>query len=383
MEPLTLWEERLPRSLLQRAPLISDPDMHLEIDAPRFASIDGEPMPQPREKAARLVYRQGTRRYPTLPVMARAAADCRPETYIEGLEAEGIDLAILSPTDTMALVRYDALASADALAICRVYNDWAFEFTQAEPARFKFWGFVPPHDAELAAEEARRCVEQLGAAGVATIQGAVNGHLWSDDFFDPLWRELDRLNAPFGLHVSFLGQVADDFRRRYSGHPRTDIVANTLGLGGFFAQTAVAELILGGVLERFPNLRPVIMESCVSWLPWLLWRLDEKWETYHQDVDYHLSLKPSDYFRRQCWAVVECEEDVAKYTVDFMGDDNLLVSTDFPHHDAPFPDGIKTFLGLAGLSEVSKRKILWDNAARLFGLEGSAGTGRAQLAGRA
>jgi uncharacterized protein len=111
------------------------------------------------------------------------------------------------------------------------------------------------------------------------------------------------------------------------------------------------------------------MESGASWLPWLLWRLDEKWETFAEDLDYTLELKPSEYFRRQCYAVVECEEDVAKYVIDYMGDDHLLISTDYPHHDSPFPDGVKTFLGLEGISRESKRKILWDNGARLFGLE--------------
>jgi predicted TIM-barrel fold metal-dependent hydrolase len=66
---------------------------------------------------------------------------------------------------------------------------------------------------------------------------------------------------------------------------------------------------------------------------------------------------------------MECEEDVAKYVIDFMGDENLLMSTDYPHHDSPFPHGVDTFLGLPGISAESKRKILWDNGAKLFGLE--------------
>jgi predicted TIM-barrel fold metal-dependent hydrolase len=86
-------------------------------------------------------------------------------------------------------------------------------------------------------------------------------------------------------------------------------------------------------------------------------------------VDYRLSLKPSEYFRRQCWAVMECEVDVAKYTIDYLGDEHILMSIDFPHHDSPFPRGIESFLALPGLSAESKRKILWDNPAKLFGLE--------------
>jgi predicted TIM-barrel fold metal-dependent hydrolase len=300
--------------------------------------------------------------------MAQAAERCEPGIYFQGLDAEGIDVAILSPTTTMALVRDDALQPDHAIALCRVYNDWAAAFCKADPHRFKFWGFVATQDASLAAQEARRSVEELGAVGVAVLQGAINGRLWSDECFAPLWDEMDRLQVPLGFHVSFSGSVKDDLRWRYAGHPRAELVNNMLDLGGPFAFTTVAELIMGGVLEEHPTLQPVIMESCASWLPWLLWRLDEKWETFGQDVDYQLSLMPSEYWKRQGWAVVECEEAPLKYVIDYMGDEHLLISTDFPHHDAPWPDGIKNFVGLDGISDESKRKILWDNGARLFGL---------------
>jgi uncharacterized protein len=366
MEPWELWD-RLPDPYRTQTKVVPPsagfitPGGHgIELNGEQVA-VDLPP--------TRLVMQHGARRYPQVPQMARAATHCTPDVYVEGLDVEGIDVAVLSPTQTMALIRYDSLAPEHALAFCRTYNDWASAFTQAEPNRFKFWGLVPPHDARLAAGEARRCVQELGAVGVATIQGAINGHLWSDEFFDPLWAELDDLAVPFGLHISFSGQVKDDARGRYAGHRRGQFIANVMATGGFYAHTAVVELIAGGVLERYPNLTPVIMESGASWLPWLLWRLDEKWETFAEDLDYTLELKPSEYFRRQCYAVVECEEDVAKYVIDYMGDDHLLISTDYPHHDSPFPDGVKTFLGLEGISRESKRKILWDNGARLFGLE--------------
>jgi predicted TIM-barrel fold metal-dependent hydrolase len=86
-------------------------------------------------------------------------------------------------------------------------------------------------------------------------------------------------------------------------------------------------------------------------------------------MDYELSMKPSEYWRSRCYAVIDCGEHVVKYTIAHQGDHNLLVSTDFPHHDSPFPHGIETFVGLEGLTRENKRKILWDNGARLFGLE--------------
>ena len=123
------------------------------------------------------------------------------------------------------------------------------------------------------------------------------------------------------------------------------------------------------MLEEHPALNVMIMESDATWVPWLLWRMDGKWETYGPDQDYQLSLKPSDYFRRQCFVAADPGEEVVKYVIDQVGDDRVVWASDYPHHDCPFPEATSTFLALEGTSEESKRKILWDNAARLFGID--------------
>lgn len=80
-------------------------------------------------------------------------------------------------------------------------------------------------------------------------------------------------------------------------------------------------------------------------------------------------MPPSAYFRRQCFVSVEPEESPAKYTIQEIGDDNLVISTDWPHGDSRYPQAIDTFLSLQGISDDSKRKILWDNCARLYHLD--------------
>jgi predicted TIM-barrel fold metal-dependent hydrolase len=82
------------------------------------------------------------------------------------------------------------------------------------------------------------------------------------------------------------------------------------------------------------------------------------------------SRSPSELFRRQCYVSAEPEEELCKYVVAELGDDNLVLSTDWPHDDSRFPHSIDSFLAPPYLSSETKRKILWDNCARLYKLGG-------------
>src|SRR5262249_42058622 len=156
-----------------------------------------------------------------------ARARPRPETYLQGMDAEGINIAILAPSVTFKMVSQDDLDPRHALALCRAYNAYAADFSAAQPDRLKFWAWLPRQDARLASQEARRCIEELGAVGVAISTSAVDGHLLSDEVFEPLWAELGRLRVPLGLHPSF-SSPRDDIRVRFRGHPRTELVTRSL-----------------------------------------------------------------------------------------------------------------------------------------------------------
>src|SRR3989449_3270240 len=101
------------------------------------------------------------------------------------------------------------------------------------------------------------------------------------------------------------------------------------------------------------------LEGNCGWLPWWLWALDERWEVWGDRELFLQDAKPSELFRRQCFVSVEPEEDLAKYVVAELGDDNLVLSTDWPHDDSRFPHAIDGFLTMAPLPQDSKRKVLW------------------------
>jgi len=130
---------------------------------------------------------------------------------------------------------------------------------------------------------------------------------------------------------------------------------------------AAVDIIGGGVLARFPALRVGFLEGNCPWVPFLLWRLDEHYEWRREWDAPNFTLTPTEYFKRQCFVSVDCDEEPAKYTVDWLGEANIVFSTDYPHADAKYPEASERFLRLP-LSDAAKRKIMWDNRARLYGL---------------
>jgi predicted TIM-barrel fold metal-dependent hydrolase len=137
-----------------------------------------------------------------------------------------------------------------------------------------------------------------------------------------------------------------------------------LGLGSFLG---------GGILQRHPKLKVAFLEANCSWLPWLLWRLDEGYEREGDIFMPELTMPPSEYFKRQCFISVEPDEGPARYTIEEFGCDQLVFSTDYPHGDSKYPHAVESFLKLP-LSDENKRKILWDNCTRFYGARAAART---------
>ena len=98
--------------------------------------------------------------------------------------------------------------------------------------------------------------------------------------------------------------------------------------------------------------------------------LDDQWEKLGPGCEVTLSLKPSDYFFRQCYIAAEPDEAGLPGVISLIGDERIVISTDYPHDDGLFPYAVDTFLSQVDLKEESKRKILWDNCARLYRIPG-------------
>ena len=129
---------------------------------------------------------------------------------------------------------------------------------------------------------------------------------------------------------------------------------------------AVMSFCAGGILERFPDLRVAFLEGNASWIPWLMWRLDEKYEWRGHFEAPGLSMLPNEYFKRQCFVSTDCDEWPSKYLEDAGYSDNIVFSTDYPHSDSKYPEATDEFFRI-GISPEARRKYLWDNCARLYG----------------
>jgi predicted TIM-barrel fold metal-dependent hydrolase len=280
---------------------------------------------------------------------------------LEAMDREGIDVAILYPTRGLHTLARGDLAPDVAAALAAAYNDWMYEFCAADRSRLIGVGMVSPFDIGDAVAETERCVKQLGFRGIFMRANVVTGRNWHDPYYDALWETLEKLDVPMGFHESnssAVRQVGEQFEpsfmlRHTFSHPVEQM-------------QALAAICGGGVLERHPKLRVAFLEGNCSWLPWLLWRLDEHAEMFADVWSPELKMPPSAYFKRQCYVSVDSEEHPVRHVIEDMGSDNIVYSTDYPHVDAHFPHSSERFLELP-ISDEDKRKILWDNCAALYG----------------
>ena len=298
----------------------------------------------------------------------RAAGDgTDPKNMLAAMEVEGIDLAIVFRTFGAHVVAFDdkhGMDGALAGAICRAYNNWARDYCNEAPDVLKLATLIPAQDVDEAVKEARRSVNELGSVALILPSQSVNERPWYDEYYHPLWAEAEQLNVPVAFHGIQMARQQHLGRRYMDNFALAHAAAHPLEL-----VLCLGSMLTGGVFEKFPGLTAAFLEGHSSWVPWWLYCLDEHYEKFGDDERFGLEMKPSDYFRRQCYVSVDADEELLKYTVQAIGDENIVFSTDWPHDDSAYPHSIETFLALEGVPDDTKRKVLWDNSARLYNLE--------------
>lgn len=287
------------------------------------------------------------------------------QSHLEAMDIEGIDVAILYGTRGRQVLMHDGLDPEAAAALARAHNNWTSDYCQVNTDRLKFAAQIAFHDVDRAVTEAWRAVRELGAVAVIGNPNPVNGRHIHDPYFEPLWDAVEELGVPVGFHPTGISSLRDDIARRFLDHPNGRVIGSA-GRNPMELMLAFASLAAGGVLERHPKLRCAFLEGTCGWLPWWLWRLDEAWEKFGPGSEVQISHLPSEYFFRQCFVATDADEKVLRQVVEAVGDDNIVVSTDYPHSDGLFPNAINEFIALEGVADKTKAKVLWDNCARLY-----------------
>lgn len=353
------------------------PDLYLERMDPKWGDRIPRPV-GPRTRHGRIRFQVGSGEPLRVPSAALNHGESQvAERYgfalargydavsqLQAMDMEGLDVAVLFRTSPLHCD--ESFEPEYANDLCCAWNDWIADFCKADPRRLKPSALITLHDVDLALKEARRAVKELGAVGLSLCPEPILGRRVHDRDFDPLWAEIQELDVALCFHPP-ADPKQEQVARGFYHHPNAAILALALR-NPVELILAVASFCAGGVLEKFPRLRVAFLEGNCSWLPWLLYRLDERAELHGAVADVPLRLKPSEYFKRQCFISVDPDEYLVTDVIARLGDDNIVISTDYPHIDSHFPHAIEKFLSIEGLSDGSRRKILWDNCARLYGL---------------
>jgi predicted TIM-barrel fold metal-dependent hydrolase len=300
IEPDDLWLERLPAELRASAPQV-----RLE------------------EKGRVLVVNDERRNIPGLnfdfPLAYPWAVD--PVERAAVLEEQGIGAETLYPQWAMLL--YGLEDSDLQTAVLRAYNEWLADFCAAAPGRFIGIGLLPIHDMVAAREEIEH-VQALGLKGVS-IPSKRKDLRYNDETFEPLWEAIERSGFPVSLHV------APTIEHWGKGAIAANI---TMNLGPFRSIWPI--FVFSGILERHPGLRMVLTEGGIHWVAGTLYDMDMIHERFGEFLRPRLSVKPSEIWRRQCFATFQ-EDPVGIQVLDWIGAGNVVWGADFPHPEGTYP----------------------------------------------
>jgi predicted TIM-barrel fold metal-dependent hydrolase len=248
------------------------------------------------------------------------------------------------------------------LACIRAYNDWMVEeWCAGSRGRLIPLCIVPLWDAELAAAEVRRNASR-GVRAVAFTElpawlGAPSIHT---GFWDPFFTACSDTGTVVSIHIGSGSRVvrsSDDAPRSVAG---VTIFANSA--------MSMLDYLCGGVLERFEDLRLLYAESQIGWIPYVLERADDMFAHQRFTFPTAVTKRPSEIYRGRVFSCFFSDQ-VGVDLIDRIGEDQVLFETDYPHASGTWPrtaDVVAKELG--GLDPSVRRKVLAENAIRLFGL---------------
>ena len=283
-----------------------------------------------------------------------------PELRVNDQDIDGVKAEVLYGVLGASGRLDDDEASTEML---RIYNEWLADFCEGYEDRFAGLASIPSHSVDDAVREIERVAKRGKLKGIEVANSHEMAPLF-DPSWEPLWALAEESRLP--VHYHTIGPRIDyDFEALAPLQRRQAFAVHITGFQLAMSKILM-ELLYGGVLESHPQMKVVIGESGIGWIPYILDHMDLEWEDQFKDLT--LTMRPSEYWRRQCYATYQ-SDPIGLRLLDILGEENIMWGSDFPHPDGVWPDS-REFIDreFEQIPDGVRQKIVCDNAANLYRL---------------
>ncbi|MCW2694014.1 MAG: amidohydrolase [Mycobacterium sp.] len=341
-----VWSDRLPQKYLGSAPRIETTDKgnHIwvyEGTVFPYIGINAVAGREPKDFGMEPV------RYEDM-IPGCYDADAR----VADMDIDGVEAALCFPSfpGFGGGVFHRAKDKDLALLCIQAWNDFSIdEWCGSHPDRLIPLAILPVWDIDLCVKEA----ERVAAKGCRTVSFPDNPSPlglpgFTGDHWSPLWRVLEETEMPVSLHFGSGGFVpgfpftarTGTVGRSYDG-PATDApFAVAISLFATNLMWSTSELLFSGNLQKHPNLKILLSEGGIGWIPYILERCDFTWEKHRWYQDIAMDDRPSDLFKKHFWGCFIDDQHGLNNRYD-IGVDRLLLEIDYPHSDSNWPNSRK------------------------------------------
>lgn len=281
---------------------------------------------------------------------------------LERMEKGIIDYSILFPSELLPIGYLPDPNWAAALA--SAYNQYMVD-TYSNLPGVKIALVVAPQMPEHAVTEIERHANNKDVVTVSIPDVGVNPPL-GDKKYWPIFEAAEEYQTPVSLH-GIEALIHDNYPLRVSHFP-TLMQVHSMGFP-FTSMLQVMSVVCEGVPTRFPKLKFCVMEAGITWIPFIMYRLDTAYRQYRTELP-SLQAQPSDYIREWHWGTHELEKlpkrgDLKKLIDLYQGHDTTMWASDWPHLERDLIAGLMHY----DLDDTLRDKILGGNAIRFFSLD--------------
>jgi predicted TIM-barrel fold metal-dependent hydrolase len=292
-----------------------------------------------------------------------------PVERLKDQDIDGVLAEVLYPSLGLALYR---MPDHELQVACfQVYNDWIAKFCAHNPDRLLGAGLLSIWDIPGAVAEMHRCKE-LGLRTVMIPASPPDEIPYPEEVYEPLWKAASELRLPISMHIGTNSGSSGKARDTVFSDGMNPKMKAKISQPQNFAtspqemQKTLASLVIGGVLDRHPQLRVVLVEGDAGWLPHLMYRLDHGYEKYRAIQNTHLSRQPSEIVRAQVWSTFQ-EDPIGPIASSLYGHGNYMWASDFPHTETTWPHSLDVIeRDFANVDADTRRKVTVQNAADLY-----------------